>query len=210
MRLLTLLAVVVLTPYAHAQGVPSPPNATVPATIRLVGTDALGAPDPAGQFTVIMRDLANNPVPGVTIRVDFLPCSGVSLCPTQGPTVTAVHCDANGLWIEGVSGQDGSWSTAIVGCAKGAAQVSATGCAQIFADGVLLNTPRVAIADLGGCDGLGANDLGLWLGDFYTGFNFQRSDYDGNGSTGANDLSLWLIEYGSTRSALNCGGAACP
>ena len=118
MRLLTLLAVVVLTPYAHAQGVPSPPNATVPAAIRLVGTDALGAPDPAGQFTVIMRDLANNPLPGVTIRVDFLPCSGVSLCPTQGPMVTAVHCDANGLWIEGVSGQDGSWSTAIVGCSR--------------------------------------------------------------------------------------------
>ena len=202
-------AVAAVSP-AHAQGVPSPGNATVPASIRLVGLDAFGVPDPAGLFTVVLRDLANNPVPNAIIRVELLPCSGASLCPLQGPTITAVNCNAGGLWVEGLTDVNGVWSAAIVGCAKGNPVVSPFGCARIYGKGVLLNSPRVAIADLGGCDGLGSNDLGLWLGDFYTGLDFQRSDYDGNGLPGANDLSLWLTEWGSARSVVNCGGTACP
>ncbi len=204
------LMLVALSSHARAKDTPPPPNATVPAHIRLVGTDASGVPDPAGQFTVVVRNFANDPLPNSHIRVEFLPCSGASLSPTQGSTITAVNCNASGLWVQGVTGPDGAWTASIVGCAKGVPQASLSGCACIYADGVMLGFPRVSIADLGGCDGLGANDIALWLGDFNTGLDFQRSDYDGSGFPGANDLSIWLSEFGSSLSAVNCGGAACP
>jgi len=195
---------------ATAQGVPSPGNATIPAVIRLVGQDAFGTIDPSGTFTVTLRDLANNPIPYAIIRVEFVPCASASLCPSQGASVTSVNCDASGLWVEGVTGPDGSWSASIAGCSKGGPLPSSGGCARIYGKGVLLGYPRTAILDLSGCDGVGANDLSVWLVDFVSGLDPQRSDYDGTGSIGANDLSLWLNAYGSAGSALNCSAAACP
>ena len=98
----------------------------------------------------------------------------------------------------------------LIGCAAGPATSWASGTAEIYADGVLLGIPRVAILDLGGCDGVGANDLSIWLADFASGLQPQRSDYDGSETLGANDLSLWLAAFGSNASVTNCGGAICP
>ena len=186
------------------------PHSSVPGSIRLVGRDALGTSDPSGDFTVTIRDLANNPGANIVIRVEFLPCAAASICPTQGPAVTAVNCTAPNPWVEGISASDGTWSTAIVGCTLGGQQASLNGCVRIYANGELVGSPRVSIVDLSGCDGVGANDLSVWLTDFASELGPERSDYDGEGYVGANDLSLWLTTFGSTRSALNCGSVACP
>src|SRR5258706_13250985 len=42
---------------------PFPGNCTVPSSITLVGAQA-GTPDGGGSFTVVVRDLANNTIPG--------------------------------------------------------------------------------------------------------------------------------------------------
>ncbi len=197
---------------AHAQIIidPGPGNSIIPSVIRLVGRDGNGVADTSGEFQVKVRDLANNPVPNARLRVTFLPASSAKLCATQGPAVSAVHCDPARPWVEGLTGADGNWTATLVGCSAGPATAWTGGTAEISADGVLLGFPRVAILDLGGCDGMGANDLSLWLADFVSGLEPQRSDYDASGSVGANDLSLWLNAYGSGASATNCGAATCP
>ena len=55
----------------RAQGVPSPANSTAPQTIALVGATAGVPAQGPGAFEVVIRDLANNPLPGVTVTVDL-------------------------------------------------------------------------------------------------------------------------------------------
>lgn len=198
---------------AHAQIItdPSPNNSIVPAMIRLVGrSNTTGIPDGSGEFQVKVRDLASHPVPNAQIRVEFTPASTAQLCTTQAPSVSAVHCDPGLPWVAGVTGADGIWTATLMGCSTGPAPMISGGAARIYADGVLIGTPRVAILDLAGCNGAGANDLSVWLTDFASGVDPQRGDYDDNGSLGANDLSIWLGAFASGASIINCGGAVCP
>jgi hypothetical protein len=46
--------------------------------------------------------------------------------------------------------------------------------------------------------------MSAWLGDFYTGQPFGRSDFDCSGNVGANDLSMWLGVFGSQTMAESC------
>ncbi|HTO91529.1 MAG TPA: hypothetical protein VMJ70_10400, partial [Candidatus Sulfotelmatobacter sp.] len=56
-----LVACGVLVASAAMASVPSPANSTVPTCINLVGTNGTSA-DPAGAFTVTVKDLANVPI----------------------------------------------------------------------------------------------------------------------------------------------------
>ena len=60
-------------PPALAQ-VPDPSCSTLPCGITLVGLNA-GVPDPAGEFTVVARDLACNPIAGASLVFDFSECA---------------------------------------------------------------------------------------------------------------------------------------
>ena len=50
----------------------------------------------------------------------------------------------------------------------------------MFASGVLLGTATLAYVDLDGSDGMGGNDISLWLTDFGSGEPIGRSDFDGD------------------------------
>src|SRR5262245_23169060 len=60
--------------------VPSPATSTCPSSVFLTS-------DGSCCFDVIVRDAANNPVPGSTVDVDFGACR-VSFCPEQPPGIT--------------------------------------------------------------------------------------------------------------------------
>jgi hypothetical protein len=182
---------------------PGPINATVPAMIPIVGHDAAGVPDPIGEFTVSVRDLANNPVAGAAIVIDFSQCTELRLCASDHDPNVIVDCanrrvmrtaDASGTARFRVMG----WSTA--GPAGPGAPYNS---AHIFADGVLLNHPSVAIHDLD-TGGLGAQDLSRWLADFFSGQNLARDDYDATQTVGVSDLSMWLKAYFAAGSPANC------
>ena len=74
---------------------------------------------------------------------------------------------------------------------------------------VPFGTIPIAIYDLDGVNGLGANDLSLWFGDFGSGQYIGRADYDFSGDLGANDLSLWADAYGRGASS-ESGTDLCP
>jgi len=63
-------------------GVPSAANSTLPSRVT-------AGPDGACCFDVIVRDVANNPIPGSVVAVSFGPCA-VTFCPSQ-PAGTTIQ-----------------------------------------------------------------------------------------------------------------------
>ena len=182
---------------------PEPPNSTIPSCIPIMGHNSAGIPDPQSQVEVIHRDLANNPIAGALVVLDFSSVPELRLCSDDHDPNMIVDCptrtvrkltDANGRATFRVMG----WSIAAPG-SPGAPYHSA----RVFADGVLLGTPSVSIFDLDR-NGLSAADLGSWLADFFSGNDVARGDYDCTGSVGASDLGRWLGAYFASGSTANC------
>jgi len=212
MALLLALAAV-LPCFSNAEGgVPSPANWIVPALIPVVGEDPNGVPDPRGEIHIVARDLANNPMPGVEVVIDFSVCTELRLCADPRDPDAIVDCAAHR--VRKLTDANGEVRFRIVGCSSGAPGTpgSPANSARIYGDGVLEASPSVAIYDLVGCNGASAADLSAWLDDFFNGWNPARGDYDGSGQIGPADLGLWLKTFFAAGSLANCasGGPCSP
>jgi len=186
--LLTLFGV--LAASAAMAGVPSSANSTKPTFIRLTGSKT-GVADPVGQFTVTVRDLANNLIANSVVVVDFSSCVRIRVASSQpfaGLTVDnalrTVRASTNGSGVATFRIVGGS-------CNAGNQSGSGAGCSRIYADGVLLGPVTVAAYDQDGVGGVTLSDLSAWGGDFLSGTYYGRSDYDGNGIVNLSDLSNW-------------------
>ena len=205
-----LTAAGLLVASAALAGVPSEGNSTKPACITLVGSLG-GVPDAAaGQFTVIVRDLANNPLSGASVVIDVSNCGDLSICADQldvnDPSNLLVNCGAKTK--RSSTDVTGSVTFTILGGSNGAGNATTLhNGGRIYANGTLIGSPTIAAYDLDGASGVGANDLSAWLTDFGLDPNIGRSDYDCDGSVGANDLSFWLTEFGNGTSAASCAAA---
>ena len=183
-------------------------NSSVPDCVVLVGTTG-GVPAGAlGEFTVIVRDCANLPVPNAAVVVDLSLCTDLHFCPDQADPGAIVDC-ANG-WVRKFTDANGSVRFTLLGGSNGAGNATELhNVGRIFANGTLLRSPTISAFDLDGQLGVGGNDLSAFLGDFSTGTPFGRVEYDCNGSTGGNDLSIWLAAFGSGTMIESCA-ATCP
>src|SRR5882672_901644 len=81
------IAIALFPSPAHAQcvpplGCPDGGNSTAPTMITLVGHDGSGTPDPGGQFSVVLRDLANNPLANAVVRIQLV-ATDVAFCSSQ-------------------------------------------------------------------------------------------------------------------------------
>jgi hypothetical protein len=205
-----LLALALVAASTPAGAEPSPPNSTTPPCISLVGTSgnvpALGA----GQFHVLVRDLANNPIAGAHVVIDLSGCPDLQLCADQLDPAMDVDC-ANKR-VGKFTSAAGAVTFTLLGGSNGsgnAVELLAGG--KIYEDGILIGAPTVSAYDLDGAGGVGANDLSAWLIDFGTlgAPAFGRSDFDCSGSIGINDFSLMLTALGSGAQTQSCG-ATCP
>ena len=187
----------------------SPFNSTVPKHITLVCSRA-GAPDAVGSFTVILRDFANNPMFNRDVDVDLSGCTDLEICSDQLDAAAGVDCAAKR--IRKFTGGTGSVSFTILGGSNGSGKATTLlNGAKIYGTGVLLRSLTASALDLDGANGVGINDLTVWLNDFGTNGNpaFGRSDFDGDGTVGINDLSVWLAAFGASGSTVSCA-ASCP
>ena len=203
-RLRSLLLLLGLaTPSLALAGIPPVNNSIIPACISLVGSTGGVAAAAAGGFVVIVRDLANNPVAGASVVIDLSGCSDLSICADQLDPEVTVNCAA--VTVRKFTAVDGSVHFTILGGSNGAGNASTLlNGGRIYANGVLLGSPTMSAFDLDGSGGVGAGDLSAWLGDFFTGNPYGRSDYDCSGNVGANDLSMWLGVFGSGAMAESC------
>lgn len=208
MRALSM--VLFLAPFAaHAwAGTACPPSAQqslAPPGIALVGH--AGAPDPAGNFTYVVRDVVGNPVPGSTVVLDFSQCPDARLA--SDVLAPGTYLDCARRTIRGVTNQAGEVTFRIVGSGLGGSAAGTTPCLAAHLDGIMMPALRVSVFDLDGVSGVGGADLQIWGSDFASGRNPSRSDYDFDGRVGASDLFLWGKVFsagGSTSSGLaSCG-----
>jgi len=201
---ISLLAIAVMT--APARAIPSAALSTIPRHIVLVAQDA-GVPDLAtGEFTILVRDAANNPLNSrIEVRLQNCPGARVAVDQLQ-PGVTS-QCATSGIIV--MADQEGTAHLAAVGGGDASAPHGGGPCAGIYADGFLLGFVSVGYMDENGRDGLGAGDLSVWLTDFVTGDPIARSDFDGDGTVGAMDLSVWLAAWSGGRQ-VHSASAYCP
>jgi hypothetical protein len=201
---------------AFAQaGVPNGPNSTAPAYIDLVGTRD-GVPDPAGAFTVIVRDGNNAVMPSTPVRVRFGNCA--DLWPAAVQPYPGLTVDCAQKTVSGITDSQGAITFVIVGSVVQRTPASTANCAEIHADpgDVLLRRPSVAVYDQDGVNGIGPNDFSLQECDGLSGglgSYFPRSDYNHNGQT---YLTQWSLDFGvlhgrylagnSERSGARCDG----
>jgi hypothetical protein len=94
MLLPALVALALLIPKPSSATVPDPAHSTLPAAF-VVGSGGCC-------FDLVIRDFANNTIPGVLVDIDFGSCA-VSFCPTQPPGIgiagshVSTTTDVNGL-----------------------------------------------------------------------------------------------------------------
>jgi hypothetical protein len=182
-----------------ARAIPSAANSSIPSHVVMVGRLAALADTGLGSFTIVVRDLANNPIANATVEFRVLNCEGARLSanPLQ-PGVTA-RCATHGYTA--VSDVHGEVRMCLVGGGTVGSPPGTGPCAQVFAAGVLLGTSSVAFFDLDGAGGVAINDLSQWLTDFGLNEPISRSDFDGSGNVTISDLSVWLDAWSRGTSA---------
>ena len=209
-RKATLTACGMLVAASAFAGVPSPGNSTLPspAFFTVVGS-SLGVADPYGAFSITVRDLANNPINGSSVVLDFSGVSDAQLCSDQLDVASTVNCAAK--TVRKFTNASGVVSFTVVGGSTntGGSAGAGLGGVKVYADGVLLGSLTAAMLDEDGAGGVGANDLSLWITDFATLGYFGRSDFDYSSGLGANDLSVLITAFGLLGSAEGCA-SYCP
>jgi len=197
---------------AKSSKIPSAATSTAPHCIPLVGSTN-GVVDRSGEVVVVARDVANNPVAGAVVILDFSNCAGVALGDAASQTFPGMTVDCTRRRVSVVTDALGTARFRIVG--GGAAGGESTGpaarSATVIANNAYIAAPSVQLYDLDGANGVGGNDLSLWMADFFARGNPEcsRSDYDCNGEVGGNDLALWLAVFSAGESASSLV-TACP
>ncbi len=218
---------------ARAGGYPDPGMGDLPPFITVVGTHLEGGvpvADPAGAFTVHVRDLAQNPLPNVPVTVDVSLATDIVLCtmPIPGQTV-----DCTAKTVLAVTDAQGAATFTIVGAARNSGAVGGVAApgagldairvrVDVGAGPVLFGTMSAAVLDQNGAvggNGVNALDLAYFSDDLasaaLTATYRARSDYNYDEANSGADLASYLDHLGAavlgTGSGLGCPGAAyCP
>lgn len=208
-RLITKAALLsacgMLVAVAAMAGVPTT-NSTSPTFIRVVGYSTTVPDSIAGRFSVIVRDIANNPIANSLVTVDFSGCPDIKIAANQLNANYITNCTNH--TVSAYSSATGLVYFTILGGSFTTGTHAGLSCAKIYADGVLLSSPTVAAFDLDNASGVTTADLSLWIGDFVTHVYRGRSDYDANSLVTTADLSVWIGEFVTHRSAST--GTSCP
>ena len=178
-----LLSSSVVVPRATAQ-IPFPPNCTIDRVVvgNSSGT-AIGVV-PAG-YDVSVRDINNNPIPNVSVVLDFSAAS-IRLYAVQNAGTT-VDCALRTIkQVTNVAGR--------VRFAPRIGRFDNANAIEIRADGVLLGRVPGRSTDIDGLGGQASlSDFVLFTARYNT--PAQETDFDEGGNTGLGDFLLFASEY---------------
>lgn len=205
---------------AAAQGLPEPSNSiigngTSHERINLsafLGGTAADSLSPGTTLQVLVRDLANNPVPNVLVALDFTGAyTDVRISSVQAFHGESVSASPGGpKRIENTTGADGRVVFAVTG--GGAPDGAPHGPQQVrvYANGVMLGTIGAGSYDRDGVGGQDPADLSAFATDYFSGMHPERSDFDGNGTVGFHDLALFAQYYFGGRLTSATGSLVAP
>jgi hypothetical protein len=197
-------------------GVVSPGNCSVGGTrINLVGFNSAAPGDKAdsvstnAKITITVRDVSNNPIPGIPVVLDFSGCvSDVKVASSASQSYHAIATGCATATVQGYSTANGTVSFVVVG-GRSAATSHAVGCAKVYADSYLLGSISVGTYDQNNAGGVNGADLSLFGIDLFGGLNPDRSDYNGDLVVNGADLSLFGACLFGGRSG-SSGATLCP
>jgi hypothetical protein len=187
-----LLALAALQAQTALAGPPSPGNSTIPSRVLIVGLGPAGPDSAMGQATCTYRDLANHPIPGAVVTLDFSACNDLVLASDQLDPRLLTNCAAN--TVSAVTDANGNARFTIMGSGT-AAPAHPPRVLAVYADADFLGYMAVALLERDGSAGLTLADLSFWAADFFTGDFIERSDLDGSGYVSISDLSIWAAAY---------------
>lgn len=193
---------------AAMAGIPSATNSDKPANMKVVGFQGTVPDSVDGKFTVTVRDAGNNPINASNVVVDFSGCSDMKVQQNQLNANYTINCPAK--TVSAYTNAAGVVGFTILGGSTGnVGPFTGASCAKIFADGVLLSSPTVAIFNLDNSGGVNASDASVLATDVGTHAYRARSDFDLNLSLTAADLSVMATAIGFHRQD-TAATAACP
>lgn len=189
-------------------GVGDPCRHTVPTHVNLVGWSPAGPDSAAGHFEILIRDIANNPIPNAIVRLEFpeLPTSDLRLPTDQPDPRLHVDCAQRSVWT--LTDIQGRASFTLVGGGRnphGPTQPGSYFLLRYYDEPVCYRV-TVGAFDLDGWSGMTGADLARFGADLFSGTQPGRADYDGDGQVTALDLSIWgqvFFAGGSTLSGAN-------
>lgn len=168
--------------------VPSAANSTLPACLALC---------PLGDMsvTVVVRDIANNPIAGSSVVFDFSNAPAANLCPSTFQPGLIV--DIPGRTLRAVTDLGGAVT---VGAHVGG--TSPLGTVRVFADGVLLRSFALASPDQDG-NGYSVSIIGLDDPLFAAklGTSDPTADFDCSGTVDIDDEQIFFQHHSHA-----CGG----
>ena len=201
--LAVFLALLAVPALAASGGVVDPfANSTIPSHVRLVGLGTTGPDSSLGQATCTIRNIANVPVPGTLVTLDFSSCSDLSIASDQLDPRLFTDCSAR--TVSAVADVNGVARFTIIGTGTHGSPHLANGL-DVFADGIFLGSTSVAVLERDGTGGLTLADLSFWAADYFSGTNLERADLDGVPGVNLIDLSLWAIAYFSGNNGYTAG-----
>ena len=193
-------------------GPPGGDDSDVPCGITLVGTHS-GVPDPRGEFLVIIRDLAQNPVEGCEVSIDFQRCFDTQVSLDQPWPGLSVECVAGApsyAIVRGTTDANGTVVFRIVGGARNTGSGRPAGglkSARGFVNGFDITTPvggvNVAAYDQNSSGGANPADIALMLSDAFSPGLEGRSDFNCSNTINPVDVSMMLqasLQGGSQQS----------
>lgn len=188
LKRLAPLVLLVLFPVAAHGGVPSAANSTVPACL-------VACPLGDIAYTIVVRDLAHNPLIGSAVTIDFSSCPSVAVCTVvKEPAYTYDHALRT---VRAVTDNTGTVTFPLHAGGLCATDV------RVYADGVLLATTRMASPDQD-------HDLVVVAADYLIfapklGTNDLTGDFDCDGLVDEEDSNI-----GGQHGSHSCGGIVNP
>src|SRR5437867_1477511 len=93
----TCALVLALLASGRASAVPSAANSRIPAHVLLVGRVGDLADTTAGAFSVVVNDVANNPIPGRVVELRLINCPEARVSSNPYEPGTTIRCDTHGV-----------------------------------------------------------------------------------------------------------------
>jgi len=183
-------------------GVPGPGNWRLPAHVTLVGLGPAGPDSAVGHVTCTILDLANGPVPGTVVTLDFSSCSDIAIVSDQRDPRLFTNCPARS--VSAVADANGVARFTIMGSGKMAPAHSPQSL-RIYGDGIYGGSASVAVLERDRSGGLTLADMSFWAADYFSGANPERADLDAVTGVNLLDLSVWAGAYFSGSNAYTAG-----
>ena len=186
---------------ALAIDIPDPANSSVPEKLYLVGQTA-GVADVCGDFVVHVAKIGGGNYSGGVVTLSFKFTPDLDFAATQPYPGVTVDCSKREVYA--TTDVNGNAHFRVVGSViqhPGGGYRPGPCDLQVLVDGVCLGSTKAVAFDLDGQDGVTANDVSLWVTDFFCGAPYTCvEDYDAVPGLNAADLSILVGVLNSHRS----------